>query len=382
MKKIAILTNIRSPYKTLQINEFVKIKNATISVYYTQANNNAILWEKHASKFKEIELNTSLFYKKNDIFINKGLKRLVKENDIIIIGGYSELSYIVTSIFCKIYNKPYIIFIDGISKFKIYEVENKFKFFIKKQVVKNSHYIMANGNIAQKYLVEKMDYRIDKIYNQFLTVDTKTINELYEDKETYRREYRKKYNIDLRKKVVIYSGRLIEIKNIKSVIKAISFIKTKDNIVLFITGGGKLEPEMLELAQTLGVNIFITGFIKEQEELFRHYYLGDILILPSIEEPWGLVVNEAMCSGLPVLVSDIAGCCEDLVKDNINGFLINPFDKNDIKEKIEIILYQRDLIQMGYESRKIIEKWKFENSRKNLEKILLKLKLNNNERNK
>lgn len=55
------------------------------------------------------------------------------------------------------------------------------------------------------------------------------------------------------------------------------------------------------------------------------YNIGDILILPSYHEPWGLVVNEAMAAGLPVIVSNECGSSLDLVRDGENGYVLSPF---------------------------------------------------------
>src|SRR5438034_9827058 len=69
--------------------------------------------------------------------------------------------------------------------------------------------------------------------------------------------------------------------------------------------------------------VHLPGF-KQYEELPIFYGLADAFIHASISEPWGLVVNEAMASGLPVLVSIACGCEGDLVKEKVNGFSFNP----------------------------------------------------------
>ena len=80
-------------------------------------------------------------------------------------------------------------------------------------------------------------------------------------------------------------------------------------------------------------NAFFEGF-KQQEELVKYYALADIFILPSFEEVWGLVVNEALASGLYVLSSKYAGASYDLIKEGWNGEIFNP---NNIGEIIDLI---------------------------------------------
>ena len=235
-------------------------------------------------------------------------------------------------------------------------------------VINGSCFIMGNGEVSKRYFNEVFGYPCERIYNQYLTVDSKKINSLYDDRKLYRKMYRDKLNINDEDIVLVYSGRLISIKNVEALIKAVSILN-RDNIVILITGGGELEGKLKSLSKKLGVKIIVTGFIYEQENLFKHYFVGDLLILPSIEEPWGLVVNEAMLAGLPVIVSHVCGCSLDLVKDGYNGYLINPNDINDIKLKLELLI-ESNLKKMGENSRKLISNWNFSESRKEFEKII------------
>ena len=66
-------------------------------------------------------------------------------------------------------------------------------------------------------------------------------------------------------------------------------------------------------------NVVFTGFVN-QTELPDLYAASDVFVLPSEHEPWGLAVNEAMCAGLPIVVSHEVGCVADLVSDDVNGF--------------------------------------------------------------
>lgn len=366
--KLAFITNIRAPYRILQFNEFAKIDDIKFTAYYTHKENDNRKWEsKNSVGYNEVYLNGLNISEKYG-YINKGLYNLVQSNDVIIIGGYEQPTYICISILCKLLKKKYIISFDGISTDRLSDYESKLKKVVKNVVVKNASFILGNGEVSKRYFNEVFNYPIEKIYNQYLTVDSKKINELYRDKDNYRKEYRKRYNIDMNEKVLIYSGRLISIKNVDSVIKAIGKLKKAD-LTLLITGGGELEEELRELSREENVKVIITGFISEQEDLFKHYFAGDTLILPSsVYEVWGLVVNEAMFAGLPILVSQICGCSLDLIKDN--GYVLNPLDIEDISKKIEKILYEDDLNEMGLKSKEVIEKWTFEKSRESLVNIL------------
>ena len=367
--KIAYITNLRAPYRTLQLNEFSKIENIEIKTYYTDKPNENRKWNINKPEgFEEIDLKGIKIAGKFG-YINNGLLDIVKNNDLIILGCYEQPTYILLSLLCKLLKKPYILSFDGISTNRLEEKENCIKKLIKSIVINNANYIMGNGTVSKRYFNEVFGYPLDKIYNQYLTVDSDKLNKLYIDREKYRKEYREKLKIDKDEKVLIYSGRLIDIKNVDSVIKAISHLN-RNNLTFLITGGGELEEDLKKLSDKLGVKTIITGFISNQEELFKHYFAGDALILPSIYEPWGLVVNEAMFAGLPVLVSNICGCSLDLVKDNINGYIINPKSIEDISNKIYKVLYYVDKKEFSKASINIIEEWKFENSKENLELIL------------
>ncbi|MBK7917800.1 MAG: glycosyltransferase family 4 protein [Chloroflexi bacterium] len=103
--------------------------------------------------------------------------------------------------------------------------------------------------------------------------------------------------------------------------------------------------------------VTLAGF-RQIEELPTYYGLARAFIHPALQDQWGLVVNEAMASGLPVFVSKQTGCAADLVYPNKNGFM---FDAEEIEGLVEIMVYcttnQNNLKNMGKNSRKIIQEW-------------------------
>lgn len=127
----------------------------------------------------------------------------------------------------------------------------------------------------------------------------------------------------------IYVGRLIDVKNVGLLVDVFNKIGKP----LTIVGTGVLEDELKRKA---GDNIKFTGFI-ENSQLGKVYQNHDIFILPSSYETWGLVVEEALYWGLPVIVSDRVGSGEDMVKDVNAGLVFKNNDGEDLQECIDCI---------------------------------------------
>lgn len=128
---------------------------------------------------------------------------------------------------------------------------------------------------------------------------------------------------------------------------------------LVLAGDGPLKPQLLKLREQLGLidDVLMPGF-RQYHELPPYYGLAGAFVLPSVSETWGLVVNEAMASGLPVLVSDHCGCAADLVRNGENGFTFNPHDPATIAEHLaRLASPQTDLTAMGECSRRIVAHW-------------------------
>jgi glycosyltransferase involved in cell wall biosynthesis len=117
--------------------------------------------------------------------------------------------------------------------------------------------------------------------------------------------------------VVLFVGKLEPNKRVEDLVRAVS--RMKDEIRLLVVGSGSSEDSCRRLATEAGVRATWIGFLN-QSELPRAYAAADCLALPS-RETWGLVVNEAMATGLPCVVSDLAGCGPDLIENTRTGFV-------------------------------------------------------------
>lgn len=130
---------------------------------------------------------------------------------------------------------------------------------------------------------------------------------------------------------------------------------------LIFIGDGELRPQLeRQVSERHLSTVKILGFAN-QSELPAYFDLCDVFVLPSVHEPWGLVVNEAMCAGRAVIVSDKVGCAADLVHHLENGYVFREDSVADLqKALLTVIRDSRVAAEMGSNSHKLMARWDFE----------------------
>ena len=363
--KIAIITNIPTPYRKKQWEYYSKCTYLDITVFYCANVEKGRHWNINSAEgIKEIFLKGLNF---KSFHFNPGvLKIIFQDFDIFFVGGYGYPSLIIAIITLKILKKSWVMIIDGISPLNL----NKEHFIIddfKRFFIKGADAYSANGTVGKKFL---KIYGIlpEKIFNQYMTVDVDDFINKGKDSIEIKKRLREKYGIADNTTVIMYAGRLIYNKGVQDLIDAIKSLKIKGyNIVAFIVGEGDFKEELKMKSQDIKSNIIFTGHVNP-EQIYKYYYASDIFVLPTCDDPWGLVVNEAMACGLPIIVTDAAGCSYDLVKDN--GYIVTHHDINELSRAIEDLMDEKKRNEFGKNSRKIITKWTFRESLDSLIKIL------------
>lgn len=175
--------------------------------------------------------------------------------------------------------------------------------------------------------------------------------------------------------IILFVGKLIPNKRPMDLLKAFKLLNNEVRSALVFVGDGP-EREELESYTTNNnlENVYFMGF-KNQTELPEFYAISDVFVLPSEHEPWGLVVNEAMCFGLPIIVSNKVGAGGDLVKENINGFVYSVSDINTLVRHLKYLLINATKRkEMGMKSNEIISKWSYKEGVEGLLKCLISIK--------
>lgn len=173
-------------------------------------------------------------------------------------------------------------------------------------------------------------------------------------------EIRKKLNIKEAAKVILFAGKLIDKKRPFDLLRAYENLAIENKAIIFVGEGGLRDKLEKYVGDKKIQNVHFVGF-KNQTEIGEYYAAADIFVLPSgIGETWGLVVNEAMCFGLPVIVSNIVGCAPDLVHHGYNGFIYRTEDFIELSERIyELVTDTEKSREFGKKSLEIIKNYDF-----------------------
>lgn len=214
---------------------------------------------------------------------------------------------------------------------------------------RNSDYYLASGVPPGK--IHLVPYAVD--------------NERFEAAATAHREQRAdirtRLGLPMGMPVVLYASKMIERKQPHTLIRAVASLQAAGrDVALCMVGSGPMEQHLRVLANDLGLrNVVFPGFLN-QSELPMAFAIADVFVLASTSEPWGLIVNEVMCAGLPVIVSGEMGCSNDLVSDGVNGFQVPAGDIAALAKAIGAIVDNPELgISMGAQSLARIRKWDY-----------------------
>jgi glycosyltransferase involved in cell wall biosynthesis len=156
----------------------------------------------------------------------------------------------------------------------------------------------------------------------------------------------------------LYVGRFAAEKNLFRLLEAFKLYRGSSGDRpwdLVLVGSGPDRQAIDEYIRRNDVpGVVFSGF-RQIGELPAFYALAGCLVLPSLSETWGLVVNEAMAAGLPVLVSERCGCVPELVHPGLNGYVFDPLDVEELARLMALMTSRQvDLKAMGEESRRII----------------------------
>lgn len=263
-----------------------------------------------------------------------------KDKDFILHGHWAFPAGYLAYRLSKKFNKKFIVTVHG-SEIALLE---KFGFLKKITVnaLNSSAKVIAGNNYLKNKLVElgvkENNIILIRPIPNFVKHDIPK-NEL----SNFREKFASKNN-----KIILFVGRLTEVKGTEYLIKSLPLMKIKD-FHCIIVGGGPLEDQLKKLANSLNISDKVTFFgPANTEQLGFLYNISDVFVLPSIidsiggTEGTGLVIPEAMDCGIPVIASKVGGIPE-IIQHEVNGLLVEQKDTKSLANAIERMLSDNNL---------------------------------------
>lgn len=367
MKKVLILHNIISPIRVHLFNElnaYYQAKGISFKVIFLSVSDKNRDWKTNVDINFNYEISDNFAIRiagkdLNTFFINpKILKIIKKENpDQIISFGWDNWATYVANWWCHKNDKISTLWC-GSTKYEKSWRRTIFNPLVKYLIKRTTNFI-AYGSRAKEYLIS-LGINEKKIQIFYNTIDIDYFQNKSADFNIAERENLKKSLSIKTSKIILFSGRIIEMKGIFEMVSGFNiYYRKNSDISLILMGTGPDKHKLQKYIKEMNIkNIFFTGFI-QYANLYKYYAISDLLLFPSRQDVWGLVLNEAAACGLPIITPSEVGASVDLIQEGKNGYIIELNCPICISESIDKIFNNN--LHKNNSSSDIIEKLKIKN---------------------
>lgn len=243
-----------------------------------------------------------------------------KPKSVIIVHGWGYATHLLTILIAKSFG--HTICLRAETPWNQESLKDKYttkiKHFLLKCIFARIDYFLFIGNENKKFY-EKLGIPNSKLLFTPYAVN----NDFFKSfNGSTGNNFKAELGISPTTKIILFSGKYIPKKRPLDLINAFNAIKDHNDSILIMVGDGELKSTMEKLINNCKLNnrVILTGFIN-QSKISAYYEIANVFVMCSdLGESWGLSVNEAMNFGIPIVVSDITGCSEDLVAEGINGY--------------------------------------------------------------
>ena len=338
--KISFITQNLAPFRVQWLDELGKYFDITIfhnGEYDRNINKQYI--QNHSKRAREINIKKKFL----GISIYQFHKIFKENDDILILDGYGFASQVMLILFLKLVRKKYILSVDGGF---IQQNESILKRVLKRVLISNAAGYFSSSENTDKYLIyyganrqKIMRHYLSSLYNE--DIRHEEYNSIREQK------YMRKYGVKS-SNIIIGIGRFIYSKGFDVLLKSSEYIESDADIVII---GGEITDEYRSIMKQLSKadKIHIIPYC-QKDMLLKLMDDSTIFVLPTRYDVWGLVINEAMARGLPVITTDMCGAGISLLENGKNGFIIKPNDEKELAEKINYLLNHKNILAQIYEN--------------------------------
>ncbi len=356
--KTAVLTEIISPYRVPVLNELAADPRLELDVFFFAETEGRRAWRipREQIRFNYRVLPGLLMahrYQQGPIFFNPGIWLALFKGRYraVVCFGYHHPTIWLALLYCRLTGTRSLVWSE--STLRDVRSSSRVVEAFKRVIIRYCDGFVAAGAAQADYLrhlgahPEQIWVAPDSVDSDFFTSQS----------QAYRiRQAEIKRDFGAEGPVVLYVGRLLDAKGILELLAAFERVVEQTPATLVLVGDGPDKSHYEQMCcERQWTFVHFEGF-HQQEDLPRYYGMADVFVLPTYSDPWGLVLNEAMCAGLPIICSTAAGAAADLVQPGRNGFLHEPGDAEAISRHLMTLLADDELrCRMGTASREIIQ---------------------------
>lgn len=315
--KVLYLTMLKVPYRTKFFNLLSKDCDLTVLYDEDSCKFRNDVWMhsvRNDDGYDELFLNDKNFYRRT-----KELKRILEEpHDAVIVGCYNSFIEMAGILMLRAMKKQYILNLDG----EIFLKRNSWKSWIKRFFLRH----------AQGYAVagERAAYSVEKVVN-CAKIFAYPFTSLTEEEL---RDHAKKAELTQRRDFVLVLGQYEEYKGLDIALEA---AQRNHKISYVFAGMNQKAGQFQEKVDRLRLrNVKVIPFL-QKEELEQMYLECCMLVLPSRQECWGLVINEAASYGTPIISTWGSGAAVEFLSERYSQFLAKPGDAEDLYARIRML---------------------------------------------
>ena len=357
MKHILFVTNFPSPYKVDFYDELSK--SVQLTVLYSdkiedQLHRDKDWFTESKTGFRSVQLKKQVAHFLGENLCLDVIDWLKKPYDAIVVCGYSSPTAILAMAYLRLHRIPFYMEVDG----GLIRQDSRLKHFVKKSLVCLANRWLSTGVHTTKYLVHYGAREENVTHYPFSSLYAGDILEKPVS-QAEKTELRRELEIP-EKHMILAIGQMIHRKGFDVLLKAAG--KLDPEIGIYFVGGEAKE-EYRKLREELGPeHVHFLGFQKK-DRLAKFYKASDLFVLPTREDIWGLVINEALAYGLPTITTDRCVAGLELIEDGINGYVVPVEDVEALAEKIQAVL-ESDMEAMGKAALEKVRPYTLENMAK------------------
>jgi 1,2-diacylglycerol 3-alpha-glucosyltransferase len=357
-RRLVIMTEIISPYRIPLFNALAGHEGVDLHVVFlAETDPDLRQWRVYKEEIK-FSYQVLPSWRKRvggyNLLLNRGLGSALSAitPDVILCGGYNYVASWQALVWARIHNTPFLLWSESHS----HESRQVLPLmeFLKDEFLHRCAGFVVPGRLALEYL-RAHKIRADVMFTAPNAVDNHLFATAAEHAQRNAATLRGELNLPDR--YFLFAGRLVREKGVFELLSAYAKLdeRVRQRVGLVIAGDGESRRQLEDEAASISPGVVRFAGFAHREQLATYYALAETLVLPTYSDAWGLVVNEAMACGLPVILSRAAGCAPDLVRENWNGLLIPPRDVPSLAAAMESLASQPDLrASMGANSRQLI----------------------------